>query len=370
MRSQRNTPRASLCHRFIAPYILGPSIATPGQKLGCYLEQYRHYVNAGVGLNSVPGGRPVELPDFPEVSADTLRMIAEQHHFRVHTFARLPSIGVFNAIYLLGEDLVLRLPRNDPWFVAAIKKEAIAVPLARAAGVATPCLVAFDDSCTLLPVPYAVYERVHGEPLEQLGLDPAATPAVYRTLGRELARLHAGVSPDGPVGRLGMPNIPQGDPRPLPEQLAAEGYFSVVEARWLGQWIDRLAPILQEPRAMRFLHGDTQATNILVRPGSFEYLALIDWGGCGWGDPALDFSGMPLRAVPDVLAGYRELAALPDDESAEARILRYHLHFALVLMDNEPQPQRSWGERPLGYILDILRFLIEAPGARWEALRP
>ncbi len=312
----------------------------------------------------------MQLPDFPEIAEDTLRMIAQQHHFRVGAFARLPSIGVFNAIYLLGDDLILRVPRNDPWFVAAIRKEAVAVPAARAAGVATPRLVAFDDSLTLLPVPYAVYERVHGEPLEQFGLDPATTPVVYRALGRELARLHAGVSPDGPAGQLGVPNLPQGDPRPLPEQLAADGYFSVVEARWLGQWLDRLAPMLQTPRAEHFLHGDTQATNILVRPGSLDYLAIIDWGGCGWGDPALDFSGMPLRAVPDVLAGYRELAALPDDETVEARILLIHLHFALLNMRSGPRPRHSWGERPLGYVLDIMRFLLDAPSARWAELRP
>lgn len=85
---------------------------------------------------------------------------------------------------------------------------------------------------------------------------------------------------------------------------------------------------------------------------------------------ALDFSGMPLRAVPDVLAGYRELATLPDDETVEARILRYHLHFALVNVRNTPQPLRSWGERPLGYLLDLMRFLLDAPGSRWAELRP
>jgi aminoglycoside phosphotransferase (APT) family kinase protein len=312
----------------------------------------------------------VQLPDFPEVSADILRMIAEQHHFRVRTFSQLPSIGVFNAIYLLGNDLVLRVPRNDPWFVTALMNEAIAVPVARAAGVATPRLVAFDDSLALLPVPYAVYERVHGETLESLGLDPATTPAVYRTLGRELARLHAGVRPEGPAGHLGAPNIPLDDPRPLPGQLAADGYFSVVEARWLSRWVARLAPILRTPHAARFLHGDTQATNILVHPASLDYLAIIDWGGCGWGDPALDFSGMPLHAVPEVLAGYREIATLPDDETVEARILLIHLHFALLNIRNGPRPLHSWGERPLGYILDIMRFLLEAPDARWAELRP
>ena len=175
---------------------------------------------------------PLHLPEFPEVSAETVRMIGEQHGLGVHTFSRLPSIGVFNAIYLLGDDLVLRVPRNHPTFVATLAKEAIAVPAARAAGVHTPAL---DDSLTLLPVPYVVYERVHGEPLEQLETRPRDAPAAYRALGRDLARLHGGVRPQGPAGRLGAPNLPQDDPRALPEHLAAAGYFSAVEARWLGQ---------------------------------------------------------------------------------------------------------------------------------------
>ncbi len=308
-------------------------------------------------------------PEFPHVSADNIRRISEQHGLNEERFSRLPSIGRFNAIYLLGDDLILRVPRNHPHFVAALTKEAVAVPEARAVGVRTPRLVVFDNSLTLLPVPFTVYERVHGDTLELLGLDPEATPDVYRALGRDLARLHTGVRRGSPAGDLGPPNLPQDDPRPLPEQLAAAGYFSVVEARWLSRWLDSLPPLLQLPEDHRFLHGDTQATNILVRSGSLDYLALLDWGGCGWGDPALDFSGMPLPAVPEVLAGYREIAALPDDETAEARILRYHLQFALVNVQNEPQPLHSWGERPLGYLLDVMRFLLEPPSTRWSELR-
>ncbi|MEO7909164.1 MAG: aminoglycoside phosphotransferase family protein [Roseiflexaceae bacterium] len=312
----------------------------------------------------------MSLPDFPTVSSDTLRMIAEHHQLSAHTFEPLPSSGVFNAIYRLSNDLILRIPRDHPHFVTAITKESSAVPAARTAGVRTPRLLVFDDSLTLLPVPYAVYERVHGQPLESLGRDPLTTPAVYRELGRDLARLHTGVSPDSPAGQLGAPNLPLDDPQLLPQELAAAGYFSIVEARWLEDWLDRLPPLLATAQSQRFLHGDTQATNVLVRPDSLEYLALIDWGGCGWGDPALDFSGMPLRAVPDVLVGYREIAALPDDPSAEARILRYHLHFALLNLRNEPQPLRSWGERPLGYLLEIMHVLLAAPNSRWAALRP
>src|SRR5690348_9002669 len=114
----------------------------------------------------------MSLPDFPKVASNTLNLIAEQHHLAARTFKPLPSIGLFNAIYLLGDDLILRVPRDHPHFVAAIAKEAIAVPAARAAGVRTPRLIAFDDSFALLPVPFAIYERVHGVALESLGLDP------------------------------------------------------------------------------------------------------------------------------------------------------------------------------------------------------
>lgn len=312
----------------------------------------------------------MHLPDFPEVSENIIRSISIQHSLGICKYSRLRSIGVFNAIYLLDDDWILRVPREDSHFVGALAKEAVAVPAARAAGVNTPRLIAFDDSLRLLPVPYAVYERVHGEALELLGLDPAATPKVYRALGRDLARLHLGVRREGRIAGLGAPNLPLDDPCPLPDQLAAAGYFTGVEARWLDRWLQRLPPLLQSPSADRFLHGDTQATNILVHTDPLEYLALIDWGGCGWGDPALDFSGMPLRAVPDVLAGYRELTALPDDETAEARILRYHLHFALVSLRNEPRPFYSWGERPLGYLLDMMHFLLNSTDARWRELRP
>lgn len=293
-----------------------------------------------------------------------------RHGLGASTIARQPSIGVFNAIYLLGDDLILRVPRAQPRVMAMLANEAIAVPAARAAGVQTPRLVAFDDTLALLPVPYTVYERVHGEPLELLGLDPTATPAAYRALGRDLARLHTGVARTGPVGRLGVPNMPQEDPLPLPERLAAAGYCSASEARWLGGWLERLPPLLQVPDAHRFLHGDTQATNVLVHPGSHEYRAPSDRGGCGWGDPALDFSGMPLAAVPAVLAGYRAIAALPEDETAEARILRYHLYFALVTLSAAPQPQRSWAERPLSYLLAVMRFLLDTPGPPWTASPP
>jgi aminoglycoside phosphotransferase (APT) family kinase protein len=115
----------------------------------------------------------------------------------------------------------------------------------------------------------------------------------------------------------------------------------------------------------RFVHGDPQATNILVQPGTRRYLAVIDWGCARWGDPAWDFIGMPMRAAPLVLAGHREVAPLDADETAEARITWAQVYIALDLLPRGAAPGCSWGERPLAMLLEILRFFLERPGGRW-----
>lgn len=306
------------------------------------------------------------LPGFPETSGEVLREISHRHGLVGDTPSPLPEVGIFNRIYLLGDDLVLRIPRDHPAFVAAARKEAVAVPAARGAGVRTPAMVHFDDTGELLPVPYSVYERVRGETLGLLDLDPAHAPDAWRELGRDLGLLHDGVAEDGPAGGLEVEAMP--DPRPWPEELASEGYFSNAEARWFSAWLERLAPAALAAVRRRFLHGDSQATNVMVRAGSLEYLAVLDWGGCGWGDPAWDFAGVPLRVVPPMLDGYREIS--PPEDGFEARILWRHLQLSLYLLRREPQPGRSWAERPLGMILDVVRFLLEAPGGRWSKWMP
>ncbi|MDQ5828234.1 MAG: phosphotransferase, partial [Chloroflexota bacterium] len=158
------------------------------------------------------------------MSAETLEAIGERHNLRAEVISPLKDVGIFNAIYLVGSEYVLRVPRDAPPFVAAIRKESVAVPTALAAGVRTPALVAFDDSLELLPVPYAIYERVHGDTLGVLDFGPEVTPRVWHEVGRDLARLHDGVDEYGPVAGLECEPLP--DPRPMPDELATAGYFT------------------------------------------------------------------------------------------------------------------------------------------------
>ncbi len=168
---------------------------------------------------------------FDDVSQETLHVIAARHGLEVDTCARLPQVGVINTIYALGDTYVLRVPRDHPGPIAQARAESLAAPAARAAGVRTPALIAYDGTCDLLPVPYLVYERVHGRTLGLLDWEPAAIPQVWRELGQDLAVLHRNVSLEGPAGALrteeppvlavclvcppAVTAIPQGDLEPI-----------------------------------------------------------------------------------------------------------------------------------------------------------
>src|SRR5215472_8964636 len=124
----------------------------------------------------------MNLPDFPPIPLEALAVIAKLQQVSVSQITLLPHIGITNKLYGLGDHLMLRIPRNHPHIISLAHKEAKVVPAARAAGVHTPAILLFDDSCTLLPVPYTLYERVLGETLGLLDLEPEATPEVWRAL--------------------------------------------------------------------------------------------------------------------------------------------------------------------------------------------
>lgn len=298
-----------------------------------------------------------------------LAALAERHGVPPGTVARLPDTGIFNAIYALGDRFILRVPRRHPLHDEALWKESIVVPLARAAGVRAPELLSYDTSCSVLPVPYVLYERVPGETLAHLDLEPEEASEVWRETGRDLARLHHRVERGGEAA--GLPVLKPGpDPRDLAERLATGGWITASETRWLTRWLDRLAPAALAPITPHLIHGDLQTTNIMVRPDSSTYAALIDWGGAGWADPALDFAGVPLRAVPFMLEGYREIASLEGDDTAEERILWRHLQLALYTASRSPQPDHSWAERPLTMGIEIARFFASPRPGAWSRLRP
>jgi aminoglycoside phosphotransferase (APT) family kinase protein len=309
----------------------------------------------------------MKLPPFPDLSPAVLQRIAEHHGLAGQRITRMPEIGIFNAVFQIGARHVLRIPRHQKAFTAALRKESLVAPAARAAGIQTPELIAFGEDMSLLPVPYAIYAFVDGRTLGLLESDRPAFRPIWGAVGADLARLHTLVEPEGALAKLTIEALP--DPRDLTGLLAEQGYFTKSEGRWLRDWLELLAPALaRAPR--RLLHGDVQAMNIIASIDPPSYVALLDWGAAGCGDPAWDFAGMPLRVVPAMLEGYQGVAPIEDLPSFTARILWRQIQVALFLLQREPQPNRSWAERPIGALLDIMRFLLANPAGPWERWRP
>lgn len=239
------------------------------------------------------------------------------HHGLRAPWQELPATGIANRIYAT-DDFVLRVAVGGSEALNDARTESVSAPVARAAGVLVPRLIAFDESGTIVDRPYSLWERVHGETLGLFAPEPNSCPTTWQAVGRQLALLHNRVHdcPD-PHGWLDHPERELN----LEERIASLVAASSIDQALVRQFeraAKELRAAVEGPLAVRFLHNDVHAMNVMcARDGIL--LALIDWGDAGWGDPALELAQVPLGAMPFVLQGYESEAHL--DNAAEARML-------------------------------------------------
>lgn len=306
-----------------------------------------------------------------ETSDEALAAIASRHGTTAEQVRPLPQ-GVANRVFLLGDDLVLRIPRTKQ-FLPDLVKEAAVIPVALHAGVRTPEVVTFDDTCSVVDVPYMVLTRAQGVDLARLELPTADTERLFRHVGRELGKLHR-LSPGTAPGLAGVP-VDNGaaDPWALTDRLLKDGWIDAETSRWLTGWFDRLSPHLPTSPPMVLIHGDIAPQNLLVSPKTAQLNGIVDWGDAEWADPAVDFAKMPLTGIPAMLDGYRQQTGQETSTSTptwEARVLWFHLTWALGrLKDPVPRPdERHWTAPPASRLLGLLRFFTSAPPAPWADL--
>lgn len=297
------------------------------------------------------------------VSRATLTRIARRFGASLDREPARPVRGGSHTLYYLGKALVLRIP-HAPRSAADLERERIASQTARAVGVRTPALIAVDDRCDLLPVPYSVYERVHGVPLEKDGWTIVTAAAAWRALGSELALLHTAVTRDGAAGQLPALGIDP-DPRPWLDELLTDTLISVESAAWFTAWLARLAPFAPDDTFDRLCHGDMNAGNILVAPGTDTFLAIIDWDAAGWGDHVWDLVRVSLSVVPWILEGYRVVA--PADPTMEARLVWHYLQSTVFGLRYRAPRRQAWVEQRCAGVRQELAAFLEQPTARWMA---
>jgi aminoglycoside phosphotransferase (APT) family kinase protein len=231
-------------------------------------------------------------------------------------------VGTDNAIYRLGDDLALRLPRIH-WAAGHPEKEHEWLPkLAPLLPLPIPVPLALGDPGEGYPWHWSVCSWLEGE---TASLD-RVTDA--RQLADDLARFVAAlrrIDPTGaPPASRGGPLAPlAGEIREVIASLRGELDADTVTAVWetaLG------APPWDGPPV--WTHGDLDPRNLLVTQGRLS--GVIDLSGLGVGDPACDIAAawkvLPAE-VRDIFRG-----ALSVDDATWARSQGWVVQQAVMIL--------------------------------------
>jgi aminoglycoside phosphotransferase (APT) family kinase protein len=262
--------------------------------------------------------------EFALDSAFVAGLLAEQHPNLAHLPLRMVDAGWDNALFRLGDDLAVRLPRR-----------AVAAPLIVHEQRWLPHLA---GRLTLpIPAPYRMGTPARGYPwhwsvvpwLPGIAADQHAPDAAQaRPFAAFLRALHIPAPADAPANPF----------RGVPLQQRA----AVVEAR-----MQRLGSSLITPQIWQiwqvalhapldvpptWLHGDLHPRNVLVEHGSIT--GIIDWGDLTAGDLATDLASIwMLFTDPDarqqVLAAYGDLS-----DATLQRARGWAVLFGVMLLDS------------------------------------
>lgn len=209
------------------------------------------------------------------------RLLSSQMpNFAGLNLTRVEPWGTDNAIWRLGDDLVVRLPRIR-WAAAQVERDATWLPrLAPHLPVAVPEPVAVGAPDHGYPHPWAVHHWIPGT---GAALDQMDNPVAFaRDLAAVVRSLQTVATADAPVARNRA--------RPLHEfddatRRAIAGAGHLIDAESATRvWEDALAAT-PHAEAPVWVHGDLEG-NCLVRDG--QLCGLVDWGSMCAGDPAVD----------------------------------------------------------------------------------
>jgi aminoglycoside phosphotransferase (APT) family kinase protein len=254
------------------------------------------------------------------------RLLAVQFPNWAHVpIERVPSSGTDNALYRLGDDMVVRLPRIH-WAVGGVDKDFRWLPkLAPLLPVSIPVPRAKGKPAAGYPWTWGVYPWLEGK---NPTLDGTAdAESLTRDVANFVNALHRVDLPGGAPARRG---------RPLGQVQDEEARAALVELRELGMidvdaataaWEDALrAPAWSGPPV--WVHGDLLSGNLLLQGGRLT--GVIDWGGVGVGDPACDLI-VAWGLIPrDMRPVFR--AAVGVDDATWARARGWALSVGLIAL--------------------------------------
>jgi aminoglycoside phosphotransferase (APT) family kinase protein len=287
--------------------------------------------------------------DEVTIDIDLVRRLVAERFPRLSELSlrEFHSTGTVNAIYLLGDDLCVRLPRVQRW-ASCLEQECTWLPrLAPGLTLQVPEPVAKAMPTSYYPFSWAIFRWIDGQTYAPDRVDDERQAAV--DLAQFVSELRGNRMP--PIDD----QTPYGGRPPLAEQDAdvrnwiAEAGSLIDGPAVTAAWEDAL----QSPAwdgAHEWIHSDLVPPNLLVKDGRLR--AVIDFGGGGLGDPATDLNpawsvfGQAGRAV------YRDLVGADDDTWRRGRGIAISQAVGLVPYYLVTNPALSaLGRRMLGEIL-------------------
>jgi aminoglycoside phosphotransferase (APT) family kinase protein len=266
-----------------------------------------------------------------EVDVD-VRLVRSLVAAQLPEWSRLPvepvlPRGTDNALYRLGEELVVRLPRT-PRTEVALRSEREWLPrLAPHLPLEAPAPLADGEPGEGYPFRWAVYTWLDGENATR---DRIADDT---RLAADLAELIAALQRIDPAGgpRPGPWNVFRGQPISLRDEPVRAAIAKLAESidgdRVIAVWEqDSSAP--EWDRAPVWIHGDLDSRNLLARDGRLS--GVVDWGCVGVGDPACDVMVAWKMLSREAREPFR--AALSVDEATWARANAWALSQALMAL--------------------------------------
>lgn len=240
---------------------------------------------------------------------------------------RVESAGTDNALYRLGNNMVVRLPRID-WAIEQIQKEqqwlsklALHLPLA------IPTPLATGTPGEGYPWHWSVYRWLEGENATRERITDPVQAAI--DLAQFIAALQQIDTTGGPLP--GSHNSYRGEPlatRDSETREAIASQYGTLDTDSVTTVWDTAVKAPVWHGSPVWIHGDLQAGNLLAVQGHLS--AVIDFGCLGVGDPACDVMAAWLYLSAKTREVFR--AVLQVDDATWARGRGWALSVGLIAL--------------------------------------
>jgi aminoglycoside phosphotransferase (APT) family kinase protein len=238
----------------------------------------------------------------------------------------VPSAGTDHALYRLGEDMVVRLPRIA-WAVEQVDKEQRWLPaLAPLLPLAIPVPLAKGELGQGYPWRWSIYRWLAGE---NATVERIADP---RQAAIDLAGFIAALQRIDPAGGPALGHdLARGQPLAKRDSFTRQAISALQGDLDTGAVTAVWEAALQAPTWQGrpvWIHGDLQSGNLLAVRGRLS--AVIDFGCLGVGDPACDVMAAWLFLSAETREFFR--SALQVDDGTWARGRGWALSVGLIAL--------------------------------------